>query len=331
MTDQSREKSGRRVRLFRRWSSVLVAVLILGILGWYLHNHLAELGRICSLSLTEVALLSSIVLFGHLIATLKFWMMARGFDIFLPFWEAFVLTEAGGVLNIVPLNVGSGFRAAYLKQVHRLRVVNFGVGFSGLLVSSLVSAGVLGLAFLKETTVRSGSLCWLFSALIVLPVISFGLIRFLPLNRLRAEGVQTRLYDLYDSVLEGLNAMVSNRAVFLTWLGLDLISGLLLGARYWLIGHWLGYSTDFGSGIVMQSVSRLTSFFTFMPAGALGVREALTGFGAVGLGNSAVSGVMISTVDRIVATCYLIFTGGLSLFLARERIAQSMEAPANGR
>jgi hypothetical protein len=311
----------------------LVVGLVLA-LGWYLYKHSEDLVRVQNLSVWEVVTLSILVFLSHIIGMLKFWLMVRGFKVPISLFDAFVLTESGAILNIVPLNVGSGFRAAYLKQVYRFKFVNFGVGFVGLLFSNLVSAGILGLVFLIVFAGRSESLYALFIALIILPLMLFALARFLPqvstvgLNKGR---IRSWLAKLYSSIIEGIKTVMSKPGVFFFWLGLDLISGLLLGIRYWLIGQYLGYQVDFNSAIVMQSVSRLTAFFTFMPSGALGIREVLTGFGSVGLGDSVVSGVMISTMDRVIVMVYLMIVGGISLFIARRKIARSIELYGAGQ
>jgi hypothetical protein len=91
------------------------------------------------------------------------------------------------------------------------------------------------------------------------------------------------------------------------------------------VGFWLDYPFDFASGIILQSVSRLSSVFSFLPAGAIGFQEALTGLGATGLGQAAVSGVMISTVDRIVGVAWLLVAGSIGLFVVRSRIADAVE------
>jgi uncharacterized membrane protein YbhN (UPF0104 family) len=277
-------------------------------------------------------MLSAIVLFGHVLASGKLLLMTGVFQVRLSAWEALVLSEAGGLLNLIPLNPGTGLKAAYLKGIHGLNLTDFGLGFVSLLVSSLASGGLLGLLFGPLTGNLSPFIYFLFILYLCAPLLLVMLARLLTRDSSTQTVVTSEPHhwtvQLYRSILRGLLAILERPHAFLWYLVLDSLSGLCLGVRFWLVGIWLGYPIDFSSGIVVQSVTRLTAAFSFLPAGSVGVREALAGLATMGLGDLPVSGVMISTVDRIIAVGWLIVGGSIGLLVVRSKLAASLDKTA---
>ena len=327
------EKTGQpRSISIRRWGGVIAGVLGLAGLTWYIAQYSSEFHRLREISVLNIVMLSCIVLLGHFFIALRLQLMAGAFDARLLLWEAILLIEAGGFLNIVPLNLGTGFRAAYLKKVRKLKFVDFGLGFLGSLLAEFVVAGSLGLFFSLSLSGTSPVLRVVFLAYILAPLGLLALAwvfrrsaRFQALTQLEARNWFGRLFR---SLVSGLETILDQPQTILYLFILNLLTDFVLGIRYWLVGAWLGYPVNFASGMVLQSAARATAVVTIMPSGTIGLREALTGLGAAGLGESAVSGVMISTIDRIVATAWIVLLGSISLFILRNKIAQaSLSAP----
>ena len=316
-----------RLALIKRWGGIIAGVLGLAGLIWYITRYSSEFYYLRKISAIHVGTLSLVVLLGHIFIALRFRLMAETFAVDLSLWEAFLLTEAGGFLNIAPLGLGTGFRAAYLKTVRRLKFVDFSLGFLVSLLTEFVAAGSLGILFSLTLPRTSTALYALFLAYIIIPigVLVVGRfvrrsVRFKSFTQHKGERWWSRLFR---SLIRGVEIILDKPQMVFYWFVLNILTDLVLGTRYWLIGAWMGYSTDFASGMVLQSVTRLTAAITVMPSGTIGLREALTGLGATGLGQSAVSGVMISTVDRIIATAWIVLLGSISLFILRSKIAQA--------
>ncbi len=316
-----------RSRIIRKWGGVIAGILGAAGLAWYISQYASEFYRLRDISAVGIGLLSGIVLTGHLLIALKFQLMAYSFDVSLPLGEAFLLTEAGGFLNIVPLNLGTGFRAAYLKKVRKLKFVDFGLGFLASMLTEFIAAGLLGMVFSLTISNVTIALQSVFLGYIVIPLMLLGgawLLKRGNHYQLFAERMhQDWLGQFARSLVISLDSILNQPFVIVYWLLLNILTGFILGIRYWIVGKWLGYSVSFASGMVLQSVSRATVVIAVIPSGTIGLREALTGFGAVGLGESAVSGVMISTIDRIVATAWILSMGVISMFVLRKRIAKA--------
>lgn len=324
---QKKPNSGSR--LVKRWGGVVAGLLGLVGLILYISNYSSELYRLKQISVTGVLLLSVIILLGHFSIALKFQLSANVFGVNLSLWESLLLFQAGSFINLVPLNLGTGMRALYMKKVHRLKFVDFGLGFVGLMFSGLFSAGFLGIVFLWLLPQASSMLYILFLAYFIIPLLLFVIFQAIKSRIIAKLVANYRSPDFFqrffDSFERGLKVIGKQPRVFLYWFGLDLLNGFVLGGRLWLIGTILGYPTNLASGMILQSASRLSAIVTLVPSGTIGLREALTGFGARGLGEAAVQGVIISTVDRIIVTAWIVLLGSISFFILKDKIANATQ------
>jgi hypothetical protein len=316
----------RRLNLIRTWGGIITGILGAAGLVWYINRYATEFYRLRDISAVGVGVLSLIVLIGHLVIALKFNVTAQSFNVTLHLTEAFFLTEAGSFMNIVPLNLGTGFRAAYLKKVRNLKFVDFGIGFLALLLTEFIAAGALGLIASLTLSNVSPVLELLFLVYILTPIALLVIAWFLrkrtndqSLNEKRHEKWLARLKR---SLSLSLDTMLSQPRLIVYLFLLNVLTDLILGIRYWLVAKWLNYSVNFASSMVLQSVSRATAIFAVVPSGTIGLREALAGLGATSLGKNAIDGVMISTIDRIVATAWIVLMGTLSMFILRQKIAK---------
>ncbi len=320
-----------KCRVSQRWFSLFFGLLgVVGLAG-YVAAYPEEWRRVQALSASNVALLSLLAIAGHLFTAAKLRLSATMFGIELPYWEAWMMLESGSLVNVVPLSA-TGLRALYLKRVHGLKVVAFGLATLVVITTNLVASGVLGILGLLKLTLDgqavSGLLLGLFSAYLLVPVVVAGFAW-----RLRrcgghdpGEAGLTWWHRVYRSLLGGLDAILSQPRTVAHFFLLNLLTSLVICARFWLIGGWLGYPVDFASGLVLQGASQATSLITVLPSGVVGLREAFTGLGAAGLGSPAVSGVLIATLDRIVVTGWTILLGSISLVGLYRRIARAEQA-----
>lgn len=311
--------------LIKKWGGCIAGLIGTTGLMLYISQYASEFYRLRDFSFFSLGLLSIIVLIGHLIIAIKFQLMAYLFDISLSLWDAFILTETGGLLNIIPLNLGTGFRAAYLKKMKKLKFIDFGLGFLIFMLTEFIAAGILGATFLLTFSNSSIILQFVFLSFILVPLLLIGIAW-----RLKKRGYyqislnykgKGLFNKLIQSLLFSLNTILTQPLLIFYCFCLNIFTGLLLGIRYWLVAKWLGYSMSFASSMVLQSVGRATAGISVIPSGTIGLREALTGLGAAGLRESPVIGVMISTVDRIVATTWIILFGTIGLFFLRKKIS----------
>lgn len=311
----------------RRGVAIIVTVITISALLWYLSINRDEINQVRGLSLYDFMLLSALIILGHVVVALKLRTTATVFGLKHPLWESFLLVETGSLVNLVPINAGSGLRAMYLKNVRGLKYVQFSLGFLSVFLTSLSAAGMLGMISLASIGVDSPLLFAVFAAYLLCPA---GIIVLaLTIGRRRQPAAKDGKEDsflrkLAHSAMQGLSLLSQRPRVFVYWLVLDLLANLILGARFWIVATGLGHRAGFAEALVMQSVGRASTFATVVPSGTLGIREALTGLGAAGLGLSAVDGVLIATVDRIVAIAWIAFFGLVGLYILRKQLEKSL-------
>ena len=318
---ESTALQNRYLRFFRRWLGFVVSLISVGIIIWFLRT--VDFAILQNISLSGLALISLVVILGHLIIAWKLRLSVAAFNVHLPFVNAFLLVQAGAFLNIIPLNLGTGLRAVYLKKVLNLDYVEFGLGFIGLIFSSLISAGIIGLLFSSTLGLSDWWIYAVFAIYIVLPALLFGIsIGF----QKRATKSSKRLFkmnflnNLATRGVEGIEKIKANKEFFLYWVILDLLANLSLGTRFWIISGLLDYPYNFSAGMVLQSFTRVSAIITLVPSGTLGIREFLTGLGSLGIGGAIQEGLLIATLDRLIATSLIIVLGTISLFIVRRQI-----------
>ena len=286
-------------------------------LGWYLSGSPEEFSRLSGLRARDLVLLSGLMLLGHFLVATKLRLSVGLFGSRLSLTEAFLLVETGSFINLVPLNLGTPFRAIYLKRAARLKYVDYGLTFVLTQFTGFLAAGALGLVFLSRATGASPALYALFAGYGFVPIGILGaayLLRSFPIkDTLGKAGVFRK------SLLDGVRTISQHPGVVVAWFLLDLGTNLTLGVRFWMLGRVLGYDIEFAAAMIMQAVTRLSALFTIIPSGTIGIREGLTGLGSTGLGKAAIVGMMIATVDRVIVTFWIGAMGILGIIVLRHR------------
>jgi len=316
----------------RRMFAGIITIIAISALVWYFSTHTDEFNRLRSLSIRDLLIMSALVLLGHMLVAYKLQVTTTVFGVKHPLWESFFLVESGSLVNLIPINAGSGLRAMYLKNVRGLMFVQFGLGFLSVFLTSLTAAGLLGLISLVFADVDSPLLYMIFGAYLLCPLVI--IILALTIGRRTSPTQNSKssaglIRNLSYSAMQGLSILSKRPAVFIFWLTLDLLANLILGGRFWIAATGLGYDFSFAEALAMQSVGRASTFATIVPSGTLGIREALVGLGAVGLGQPAIDGVLIATVDRMVAVIWIALFGVVGLFILRKQLEKKYRTREN--
>lgn len=314
----------------KHWLSLLVSLIGTAGVIYYLVRYSSELIRLKQLSYLQIITLSVITIILQLVSARFTLLLVQFFNIRMSIGSALSLNTSSALVNIIPFGA-AGFRALYLKRVYGLRYMNYGlVMFCNLFVVYFVGglAGLIGLLLISNRNISFILLLLIFIVYILGSLAVLGFFVHLDQKRRVDEGILARLpfpkkvTDIIASVLDGFGLLGTHPQTILALLGTGVISQILLGVKIWLIGIWLGYPLELGGGIILNSLTLLVSALP-IPNSTLGLREAVSGLGAAALGITAVRGVIIAGLDRVLSTGWNFIIGSICLLIIRKNISTS--------
>jgi uncharacterized membrane protein YbhN (UPF0104 family) len=308
-----------------RWRTAALALLQIACISYVaraLWSERAELER--ALNLSSVALFGLILLMflAHLQRTLEFTYMLRRLGVKEPFWDGFLLTGAGYLLNHLPLNAGLVMRAAVLKQDHSLPYASY---VSLTLVNALVNVTVgasIGLVASAVAFSGSGAAALPLLAFSVVVTSSLFLI-WLPRSLTpRTNGFVARRIRV---LLEGVALIRGNGLgiLLLAALAFTRLAGVAL--RLWICFAALGEAISPLGAALLGWGSVLFTLVNVTP-GNLGLRELVLSFAAGELGSTQTIGMAASSMDRVVLLAYIVAIGVPGLYSLRRR--KSFQGPS---
>jgi len=225
--------------------------------------------------------------------------------------------------------------------VYGLRLVDFGIGTIAVLLTGVISAGLLGLIGVLTLAIEgrlkiSCVLFSLFAACFIGPLAV--LIAIKGYRRKTSQSTAQPCQDQHQSqfktylhtIIRRVNVAIERPGTIAQFTLINLLINLVLATRFWVIGRSLGYSFDYAAALVLQSAGQLSSIMSLLPSGTIGLREAFVGLGAFELTREAATGVMISVVDRIVATVWILLFGSISVMFMQRRIARAEHSELKG-
>jgi len=319
-----------RPRLDEKSLSSLLSVL--GLIGLILYvSNSSDLKRLQLLPVLTIVAVVLLVFALQILFGIKLCLSTALFGIRLPLTEGWMMATAGSLINIIPMT-GIGFRVLYLKKRYGLAYVNSGIGLFLDMASGYLSGGAIGLLclFLLQNGPAANAqisplLYGLFVSYILAPcaVVIFGarLQTWLHQQTANQEGKRlNRWIRVLINLLEGGNQALQRPHILVLYLLINITINLITGLEFWFIGASLGYPVNLPAGLTLRSVNLLIAAMP-LPNGTIGLREAVTALGTLGLGGTADSGVIISTTERIIATSWAVLTGGVSLLILRRKLS----------
>jgi uncharacterized membrane protein YbhN (UPF0104 family) len=300
---------------WRTWALGLLQIACVSYVARSLWNERAELGRALELSGVALFGLILLMLLAHLQRTLEFTYMLRRLGVKEPFWQGFLLTGAGYLLNHLPFNAGLVMRAAVLKQDHSLPYASY---VSLTLVNALVNVSVgasIGLVASAVAFSSSGNATLPLLAFTVVVTSSLFLI-WLPHSLTpRTNGFVARRIRV---LLEGVALIRGNGFGILLLAGLALTRLAGVALRLWICFAALGETISPLGAALLGWGSVLFTLVNVTP-GNLGLRELVLSFAAAELGSTQTIGMAASSMDRVVLLAYIVAIGVPGLHALRRR------------
>lgn len=295
------------MKLPARWKmvlSIVVLAVVVAIAAWYIVGHRDDFKRVLEIGPASFAELSALCLIAIWISGLHVSVLVKIFGARLGGWEAFGLSAANTMANFYFTKGGMATKGLYLKRIHGFSYTHFLSTLAGAYVVSLVTYGTVGLILYLISGGNGQYRIEIFA--IFGALIAGGL---LPLALPRMHGrIQRFLPEKVQRVMEGWEQVRRHRSNLATLSALTAVYVIVGGLRLFVSYKALGYAVTLLPCLVIATLQSMTVIFTVTP-GAVGVRQALVGYGSEMLDIGATEGVVASTIDHGVGTLWVFIIG----------------------
>jgi uncharacterized membrane protein YbhN (UPF0104 family) len=290
-----------------KWFKYILAVVVLAFLIWYIAGHWQDVKELLKLNFSELSIIYLASLVGTLNSAVVVMAILRPMGAKVLFGDMILLQNACLLLNYVPMKFGTLFMANYLKRHYGLKYSQFGTFsvFLTLLLSAaacltgvLAVIGVYGL-----DTVQKQILAGIF--LICLAASVFMI--FIPLP---APKGSSKLAVVFRDFLLGRGAVTRDKKALFTAAAFLFLNFIITSIRLGIIYHSMNLNINPAGFLILGALGYIVLFFNFTP-GALGIREAVLGAGAVVLGIPLEAGITAALIDRAITLSWAFVVGGV--------------------
>ena len=305
------------------WLVYIFPMCVLIALALYVGNNIEkfdELFQLSPLALGQLILLISLFLtLNGILGTLLY----RASGVSIGFLEGIGLGVMSSLANLLPFAGGIVSRAVYLRWRHGLTYGSFLGVTTALYIIFFTVNGVLALTSLiiliRLNSYEARSL-WLLFSLFTAMAMSI-LVIFFPLEKILPK--QWKKFG--KQLLGGWMVLRQQPKVTLLIVGVQIVGVFLYAGRYWISFHALSQDVSYIQCLLFSSATVLTQLVSIAPGG-LGVQEGIVAGVATVLGfDPGVSAVAVS-LDRLVATTMVVFSGTLSTYLLGKDIVKDIES-----
>lgn len=301
----------------RTWARhAFSALIILGLIV-YLWNNVGDIRAGIRISVGQIALLTTLILATWVLNSLPMLVIARLMHKRIGFWENLSVMLAGGLVNYLPMRLGTVMRMQFFNKVHGVDYATF-IGVMGVRTLLLVAlTGMLGCVGLAGLAVGGSeiptTLSMLFVTLAIIPTISI-LITFQTLGDQDAYWLQIlRKLGHGHSVLRG------NPGSYAVLALITIAQFSVLSMRLFIAFQAFGLHLSWWVLLLLGPTVTLVTFLSITP-GSLGVREWIIG-GLSGIaGLEFQYGIFAGTLDRAVVMALTFIVGPGCLYYTLRKI-----------
>jgi uncharacterized membrane protein YbhN (UPF0104 family) len=295
--------------------SLLLQIACIAYVGRVLWKERTELSAALELSAAAIAGLLVLNGIAHLQRAFEFTYMLRRLDVKEPFWEGFLLTGAGFLLNHLPFNAGLVMRAAVLKRDHALPYTSY---LALVMVNAFVNmamGGAIGLSAVYSSAASGAATLPLALAFLALLLGAIAAV-FVPVGWIPSGDwfVWRRLRKLLSGI--GLVRGGPRNLALLATLAFTkvVVSGLRMVICFQVLHTEL---TPLAAAL-LSSTTIVFSLLNLTP-GNLGLREVAMAAVSTLLGASYEVGIAAASIDRAVLLVYTVISGLPGLYSLRRR------------
>ncbi|MDD5011514.1 MAG: lysylphosphatidylglycerol synthase transmembrane domain-containing protein [Phycisphaerae bacterium] len=290
-----------------KWLKYILGLAILAFLIWYLVGHWQDVKELLRLNFTELAIIYLASFIGTLNNAVVVTTILKPMGTKTLFGDMIILQNAGVLLNYLPMKFGTLFMANYLKRHYGLKYAHFGtfsifltllINFAACFSGAIIMTFVYGLDNIQKQILAAvflaSSIASVFVIFVPLPV---------PAGSSRASAVM-RDFILSRSAVRKDMKSLSKAAIFLFF------NFVMMSVRLAVIYYSMDIKIHPAGFLVLGALGYIVLFINFTP-GALGIREAVLGAGAVILGIPLEVGIAAALIDRAITLSWAFAVGGI--------------------
>jgi uncharacterized membrane protein YbhN (UPF0104 family) len=298
----------------RALAALVLQVGCLAYVGRVLWQQRNELSRALDFDVKALLALALLMAVAHLQRAYEFTYMLHRLGAKEPFWEGFLLTGAGFLLNHLPFNAGLVMRASVLKRDHALPYTSYVAMTAVNALVNIAVAAVVGLAAVFVATPGGVSMPLVAAFALIFVGASGALLAPRSWMPRGTNFIARRLAVAADGL-----ALIRGNGSGLLLLGvLACTKVLMAGVRMWICFDALGARVSPIAAGVLASTTILMSVVSVTP-GNLGLRELALAASSTLLGSSYAVGVAAASLDRVVLLAYTLVSGLPGLWALRRR------------
>jgi uncharacterized membrane protein YbhN (UPF0104 family) len=282
-----------------KWLKYLLGLVIVIFLLWYLAGHWQDVRALLKLNGFELAVIYFVSFIGILNSAVVVRAILKPMGIRALFLDMVLLQNACLLLNYVPMKFGTLFMANYLKRHYGLKYSQFGTFsvYLTLLLSAVASlTGIIAMIFVYGLADVQKQLL---TAVFLICLVASILLILVPLPVPKGT---SRLAIVRKAIAQ------DTKALFVVGFFL-LFNFVLTSIRLAVIYHSMNVKVHPAGFLVLGALGFILMFINITP-GALGIREAVLGAGAVVLGVPLEAGVTAAIIDRAITLSWAFVVGG---------------------
>lgn len=289
-----------------KWLKNLLGLVIIVFLLWYLAEHWQDVKALLKLNGFELAVIYFVCLIGILNSAVVVMTILRPMGIRALFFDMVLLQNAGLLLNYVPMKFGTLFMANYLKRHYKLKYSHYGTFAIYLTLILSAVASLTGIIVMVSVYGTGDYQRQILTAVFLACLFASCFLLFVPLPIPKGS---SKLAVVLRDFLTGRGTLTRDVKVLLSVEVLLLFNFVLAAVRLAVIYYSMGVYIHPAGFLVLGVLGYITMFVNITP-GALGIREAVLGAGAVVLGVPLEAGVTAALIDRAIALSWAFVVGG---------------------
>jgi uncharacterized membrane protein YbhN (UPF0104 family) len=289
-----------------KWLKNLLGLVIIVFLLWYLAKYWQDVRALLKLNGFELAVIYFLSFIGILNSAVVVRAILKPMGIRALFFDMVLLQNAGLLLNYVPMKFGTLFMANYLKRHYKLKYSHYGTFAVYLMLILTAVASLTGIIVMVFVYGTGDYQRQILTAVFLASLFASCFLLFVPLPVPKGS---SKLAIVLRDFLTGRGTLARDVKVMLSVEVLLFFNFVLASVKLAVIYYSMGVYIHPAGFLVLGVLGYITMFVNITP-GALGIREAVLGAGAVVLGVPLEAGVTAAIIDRAITLSWAFVVGG---------------------